>query len=102
MEDMTPLQYWPHTANSQGYVDVKVVEEMWKARFEFLKAEMAEDEENEVVVFPLILHPDTSGMAHVIGMLERVLKEFKVMEEEGNVEFATMGDVARFWKDAQK
>ena len=43
-------------------------------RFEFLRSEMEENADREMVAFPLILHPDTSGMAHVIGMVERVLK----------------------------
>ncbi|OCK81745.1 polysaccharide deacetylase family protein-like protein [Lepidopterella palustris CBS 459.81] len=92
-EDMTPLQYWPHTSNSQGYVDVRVVERMWMDRFEYLRREMGDE---EMVVFPLILHPDTSGMAHVIGMIERVLGWLKGWAEE--VEYLTMGDVARRWK----
>jgi len=74
---MTPLQYWPHTPNSQGYVDARVIERMWMDRFEFLRSEMEGDAVREMVVFPLILHPVTSGMAHVIRMVERVLKWLK-------------------------
>ena len=31
-------------------------------------------ENEEDVIFPLVLHPDTSAMAHVIGMIERMPK----------------------------
>ena len=54
-------------------MDARVIEHMWMDRFEFPRSEM-EDTNGEMVVFPLILHPDTSGMAYVIGMVERVLK----------------------------
>ncbi|KAF2127124.1 polysaccharide deacetylase family protein-like protein [Dothidotthia symphoricarpi CBS 119687] len=98
-EDMTPLQFWPHTDNSMGYVDVRVVERMWMDRFEWVRGEvgeLGEEGEGEVVVFPLVLHPDTSGMAHVVGMLERVLGWLKGWG--GEVEFCTMEEVAREWR----
>jgi hypothetical protein len=100
VEDMTPLQYWPHTPNSQGYVDARVIERMWMDRFEFLRSEMEEDADGEMVVFPLILHPDTSGMAHVIGMVERVLKWLKGWG--GLVEFLTFEEIAERWKEGQR
>ncbi|KAF2704759.1 polysaccharide deacetylase family protein-like protein [Pleomassaria siparia CBS 279.74] len=95
-EDMTPLQYWPHSANSQGYVDVRAVERMWMDRFEFIRTELADMPESDTMVFPLVLHPDTSGMAHVIGMLERFIGWLKGWE--GEVEFCTFESVAREWK----
>lgn len=100
VEDMTPLQYWPHTPNSQGYVDARVIERMWMDRFEFLRSEIEEDADGEMVVFPLILHPDTSGMAHVIGMVERVLKWLKGWG--GLVEFLTFEEIAERWKEGQR
>ena len=60
-------------------------------RFEFPRSEM-EDTNGEMVVFLLILHPDTSGMAHVIGIVERVLKWLKGWE--GLVEFLTFEEIA--------
>ena len=53
-------------------MDARVIEHMWMDRFEFPRSEM--EDTNGEMVFPLILYPDTSGMAHVIGMVERVLK----------------------------
>ena len=91
VEDMTPLQCWPHTPNLQVYVNARVIERMWMDRFEFLRSGM-EDTNGDMVVFPLILHPDTSGMAHVIGMVERVLKWFK--RWGGLVEFLTFEEIA--------
>ncbi|KAE9981813.1 hypothetical protein EG328_011406 [Venturia inaequalis] len=105
MEDMTPMQYWPHTANSGGYVDARVIEHMWKERFEFLLTEQEQDADtteakNSMTVFPLVLHPDTSGMAHVLPMIERFLKW---TQEKGDVvEFITYGEAAERWKRLQK
>jgi NAD(P)-dependent dehydrogenase (short-subunit alcohol dehydrogenase family)/peptidoglycan/xylan/chitin deacetylase (PgdA/CDA1 family) len=105
MEDMTPMQYWPHAENSQGYVDARVIEHMWKERFEFLLREQEDEDEettkakDSMTVFPLVLHPDTSGMAHVLPMIERFLKW---AQEKGDaVEFITFGDAAERWKSLQ-
>ncbi|KAI9710957.1 MAG: hypothetical protein M1820_002394 [Bogoriella megaspora] len=93
-EDMTPLQFYPHTPNSQGYVDVRVVEQMWKDKFLWLRSEL-DDRRGEVVCFPLVLHPDTSGMAHVIGMIERFLRWLKDFGDD--VEFCRFEEVAEHW-----
>ena len=89
MEDMTPLQFLPHVPNSQGYTDVRIIENMWRDRFLWIR-----DNEPQPV-FPLVVHPDTSGMAHVIGMLERVLAWLKGFDD---VEFCTCREVVRRWK----
>lgn len=95
MEDMTPMQYFPHTANSGGYVDVRVVEQMWTDRFHWLRSEMEEEDGDDMTVFSLVIHPDTSGMAHVIGMLERFLGWLKRFGDE--VEFVRYEQIARKW-----
>jgi peptidoglycan/xylan/chitin deacetylase (PgdA/CDA1 family) len=96
-EDMTPLQFFPHTPNSAGYVDVRVVERMWKDRFEWLRGEAAEGED---VVFGLVLHPDTSGMAHVVGMVGRFLEWLKSFG--GEVEWCRYEEVAGEFRGRQE
>lgn len=98
-EDMTPLQYFPNTPNSSGYVDVRLIEQMWKDRFHWLRGEI-EDCREEMTVFSLVIHPDTSGMAHVVGMLERFLGWLKLFGE--NVEFQTYEQIATEWVEAQQ
>ncbi|KAI5359915.1 Putative NodB domain, glycoside hydrolase/deacetylase, beta/alpha-barrel [Septoria linicola] len=98
-EDMTPLQFFPNVPNSAGYVDVRVVENMWKDRFEWLRTEIA-DGRNDTVIFSIIIHPDTSGMAHVIGMVERFLKWLQSFGDE--VEFLTYKQIAEEWRASQK
>lgn len=97
-EDATPLQFYPHTTNSAGYVDVRVVERMWMDRFEWLRSEIA-DGRDDMVVYSMILHPDTSGMAHVIGMVERFLKWLKSFGDE--VEFLQYSQIAEEYRQRQ-
>ncbi|OGM43703.1 polysaccharide deacetylase family protein [Aspergillus bombycis] len=91
MEDMTPMQYLPHTHNSHGYTDVRVVENLWRDRFLWIR------ENEDEPIFPVLMHPDTSGMAHVIGMLERLLTWLKGWGDE--VEFCQTGEIARWFKE---
>ncbi|PYH96668.1 polysaccharide deacetylase family protein [Aspergillus ellipticus CBS 707.79] len=95
MEDMTPMQFLPHAPNSHGYTDVRVIENMWKDRFLWIW-----DNEREPV-FPVLMHPDTSGMAHVIGMLERFLGWLRGWEGSGEVEFCQAGEVGRWWREKE-
>lgn len=99
MEDMTPLQFFPNTPNSAGYVDVRVVERMWMDRFEWLRSEIA-DGRDEMTIFSIIIHPDTSGMAHIIGMIERFLKWVQSFGQD-EVEFLTCEQIAEEWKNSQ-
>ncbi|KAL8832396.1 MAG: hypothetical protein Q9170_004897 [Blastenia crenularia] len=99
-EDETPLSYLPHVPNSHGYVDVRVIEQMWKDRFMWLWEHAHEEQEGTEgkegiteFIFPMVLHPDTSGMAHVIGMVERFLKWLRGWGPE--VEFWRYEDIAR-------
>ncbi|PKX93801.1 SDR family oxidoreductase/polysaccharide deacetylase family protein [Aspergillus novofumigatus IBT 16806] len=84
MEDMTPMQFLPHAPNSHGYTDVRVIENLWRDRFLWIR------ENEEEPIFPVLMHPDTSGMAHVIGMVERLL---------GWVEFCQTGEIARWFRE---
>ncbi|KAI5250416.1 polysaccharide deacetylase [Aureobasidium subglaciale] len=91
VEDMTPMQFFPNVPNSQGFVDVRLIERMWMDRFEWLKSEV-EDGREDMTIFALVLHPDTSGMAHVIGMIQRFLGWVKSFGDE--VEFCTYEQIA--------
>jgi len=92
MEDMTPMQFLPHVHNSQGYVDVRVIERMWRDRFLWIR------EHEQEPIFAMLMYPDTSGMAHVIGMVERMIKWLQSWGED-EVEFMQTGEIARWWRD---
>ncbi|PWY88724.1 putative xylanase/chitin deacetylase [Aspergillus sclerotioniger CBS 115572] len=93
MEDMTPMQFLPHAHNSHGYTDVRVIENLWKDRFLWIR------ENEEEPIFPVLMHPDTSGMAHVIGMLERLLTWLKGWGDE--VEFCQTGEIVRWFRERE-
>jgi hypothetical protein len=96
-EDMMPLQYLPHLANSMGYVSTRVVEQMWKDKFMWLWEHAAETEGSDSAdfVFPILLHPDTSGLAHIIGMSERFITWLKGFGDA--VIFSKHEDIATEW-----
>jgi uncharacterized protein YcgI (DUF1989 family)/peptidoglycan/xylan/chitin deacetylase (PgdA/CDA1 family) len=102
-EDMMPLQYLPHLSNSMGYVSTRVVEQMWKDKFLWLYENAAESEKTSDTtdfIFPILMHPDTSGMAHIIGMAERVVEWLQSWGEV--VEFTKHEDVATDWLASKK
>lgn len=95
MEDMTPMQFLPHAPNSHGYVDVRVVEQLWRDRFLWIRENETAEED---AIFPMLMHPDTSGMAHVIGMVERMVRWLREWELAGEVVFCQTGEIARWWR----
>lgn len=99
-EDMMPLQYLPHLANSMGYVSTRVVEQMWKDKFMWLMENSEEGNKSADFIFPILMHPDTSGMAHIIGMAERVMIWLKGFGD--SVEFCTHEQIANTWLNEQK
>ncbi|OAP59631.1 hypothetical protein AYL99_06929 [Fonsecaea erecta] len=107
-EDMMPLQYLPHLANSMGYVSTRVVEQMWKDKFMWLwdhsSSSPPEDGSSSTTttdfVFPILMHPDTSGLAHIIGMSERFITWLKGFGD--SVTFATHEEIAGGWLAEQK
>ncbi|KAL1907861.1 hypothetical protein Sste5344_006284 [Sporothrix stenoceras] len=102
-EDVTPMLMIPHQPGSEGFVNPRQIEDMWKERFAFLLEEMeylaAEGEDAEHTNFMINLHPDASGLPHVYRMLERFLMWLK--DQEGQtVEFVGMGELASRWQKA--
>ena len=101
MEDATPMSYYPHMENSHGYVDTRQIEQMWKDRFIWLwqnEREKSDLSKTNFLVYPLVLHPDTSGMAHIIGMIERFLIWLRTWGED--VSFETYETIANAFKKA--
>ncbi|CAK7238433.1 hypothetical protein SEUCBS140593_010683 [Sporothrix eucalyptigena] len=93
-EDMMPMMYLPHLHNSMGYVSTRVVEQMWRDKFTWLWEQHAGRDGGDFV-FPLLVHPDVSGLAHIIGMVDRFLGWLRGFP--GAVEFCTCEDIAGAW-----
>jgi NAD(P)-dependent dehydrogenase (short-subunit alcohol dehydrogenase family)/peptidoglycan/xylan/chitin deacetylase (PgdA/CDA1 family) len=93
LEDATPMQFYPNNPNTQGYVDTRLIERMWKDRVEWLRREIREEgADGGMKVMAIVCHPDTSGMAHIIGMIERFLMWLQSFGDE--VEFVKCCDLA--------
>ncbi|RMZ86612.1 hypothetical protein DV736_g6162, partial [Chaetothyriales sp. CBS 134916] len=105
-EDMTPLGFYPYSANTQGYVSVDVVEKMWWDRFDWLwENECWIDEgpgQGFGSVFPMILHPESAGRAHIVGMIDKFIAKLVARTRvamNSEITFETFESVARSWKD---
>lgn len=97
------MQFYPNVPNSHGYVDARLMERMWQDRFNWLLSELADEPPSsaEMKVFSIVIHPDTSGMAHIIGMIERFLR-WVMAHGEDVVEFRTYASLVEEWKRKQE
>lgn len=91
-EDMMALQYFPHVANTNGQVDARVVEQRWKDMFLWLWENAEAESDDGTFIFPLLMHPDTSGQAHVMAMADRFVAWLKGWGD--SVEFHTYASIA--------
>lgn len=99
-EDMMSMQYFPHAHNSHGFVDPEVIERMWKQRFLWLWENGDVDSEDGSFVFPLLMHPDTSAMPHVLAMVDRFMGWLRGWDD--SVRFYTHEELAQQWLEEQK
>jgi len=104
LDDMEPFMFIKKFPNSHGWVDPKVVEELWKDHFTYFYREYEE------FVFPITIHPvsephlvtdhgtrrsnlkDVSGHPHVILMLERFIEWVNTHEGAQWVTMKEMSD----------
>ncbi|CAG9939962.1 unnamed protein product [Clonostachys rosea f. rosea IK726] len=100
-EDMMPMMYLPHLPNSMGYVSTSVVEQMWKDKFMWLWEQgTLEGTDAADFIFPILVHPDVTGLAHIIGMVDRFIGWLKGFGEA--VEFCKCEDIAAAWLACQE
>ncbi|KAI1837955.1 CAZyme family CE4 [Penicillium roqueforti] len=99
-EDMMALQYFPHLDNTNGQVDARVVEQRWKDMFLWLWENADVDGGDGSFVFPILMHPDTSGMSHVIGMVDRFVGWLRGWGDA--VQFCTFESITRQWLEEQQ
>ncbi|KAF8184474.1 glycoside hydrolase/deacetylase [Pholiota molesta] len=72
--------------NSHGWVDPRVVEQIWKDTFTYCYRE------EEEFIFPITIHPDVSGRPHVLLMLERFIEWVNTHD---NIQWVPLIDMAR-------
>lgn len=103
-EDMTPMQFFQHIPNSAGYIGTTTIEQMWKDRFVWLfnetAASMNYSDKPTSFIFPVLLHPDTSGMAHIVGMVDRMIGWLQ--DWGACVQFMRHDEIAMEWLEGQR
>ncbi|KAI9801714.1 MAG: hypothetical protein M1833_002396 [Piccolia ochrophora] len=93
LDDLPPFLFIKKAPNSHGWVDTKTVEAYWRDQFDYFYRE------NDEFIFPVTLHPDTSGRGHVLLMLERLIEYIGTKE---GVEFVTMEGICDYFKSANQ
>ncbi|KAI1791082.1 glycoside hydrolase/deacetylase [Ganoderma leucocontextum] len=84
LDDWPPLIFVKTSANSNGWVNTRDVEQLWKDMFTYLYR-------SENFIFPITIHPDVSGRPHVLLMLERFIEWVNTHE---GVQWVRMIDMA--------
>jgi peptidoglycan/xylan/chitin deacetylase (PgdA/CDA1 family) len=70
VDDLPPMMFNKHAANSHGFVSPHDIEQLWRDQFDWVYREL------DYGVFPVTLHPDVSGRPQVLLMLERLLDDW--------------------------
>lgn len=85
VDDLPPMLFNKHAANSHGFVSPRDVEQLWNDQFDWVHREL------DYAVFPVTLHPDVSGRPQVLLMLERLIDYWSSHE---GVSFVTFEEAA--------
>ncbi|MFO1069592.1 MAG: polysaccharide deacetylase [Geminicoccaceae bacterium] len=85
LDDLPPMMFIKAAPNSHGFVNARDVEQMWLDQFDWVYREM------DYAVYTLTIHPDVSGKAHVLMMLERV---FAHINRHPGVRWLTFEEIA--------
>ncbi|MCJ1309750.1 4-amino-4-deoxy-alpha-L-arabinopyranosyl undecaprenyl phosphate biosynthetic process [Agyrium rufum] len=92
--DFVMFNFIPDAPGTHGYVSPYVVEQNWKDMFTALYQERNESSQHEPqgFVFPLTIHPQSSGKPHILAMHQRFVDWLRSSWE--GVEFVTCEFVA--------
>lgn len=85
LDDIPPFMFMKTKANSQGFMNPRDVEQLWRDQFDWLYREQ------DYGIFTFTIHPDVSGRPHVLLMLERLITH---MKGHPGVKFLTLNDIA--------
>lgn len=90
LDDLPPMMFIKGSPNSQGFVNPRDIEEMWRDQFDWVYREL------DYAVFPLTLHPDVAGRPQVLLMLERLIDYINGHE---GVRWVTMEEMAEDFRN---
>lgn len=85
LDDMVPMMFIKSSPNSQGFVNPRDNEQMWKDQFDWVYRE------SDYAVFTMTIHPDVSGRPQILLMQERLIEYFQSHE---GVRFVTFDEIA--------
>lgn len=85
LDDLPPMLFNKHAANSHGYVSPRDVEQLWNDQFDWVHREL------DYAVLPVTLHPDVAGRPQVLLMLERLIDYWS---SHDGVSFVTLEEAA--------
>ncbi len=85
LDDLPPMMFIKASPNSHGFVNPRLLEEMWRDQFDWVYRE----QDYGVVTFTV--HPDVSGRPQVLLMLERLIAHINGHE---GVRWATFDEIA--------
>ncbi len=85
LDDLPPMMFIKKSPNSHGFVNPRDIEQIWRDQFDWVYREM------DYAVFPITIHPDVSGRAQVLLMLERL---YAHISSHPGVRFVTMNEMA--------
>jgi len=86
LEDWPPFVFQKGTPNSHGFVNPRQLEQVWIDQFDWVY------QEYDYAVFPISIHPDSSGHPQVLMMQERLINH---INEHSGVRWMTMEDIAK-------
>lgn len=89
LDDLPPFMFIKNNPDGHGWTNPRDLEDIWRDHFDYFYREYDE------FIFPMTIHPDASGRAHVILMHERLIEY--INSHEG-VEWVTMGEISDDFK----
>lgn len=93
LDDLPPMMFMKKVPTSHGWVDTRSIEALWRDHFDYFYREYDE------FIFPLTIHPDTSGHPHALLMHERLIEH---INQHDGVEWVTMGEICDDFKKRQQ
>ncbi|KAG6901084.1 hypothetical protein C0995_001101 [Termitomyces sp. Mi166 len=93
LDDLPPMMFIKSNPNSQGWVNPRDLEEMWKDMFTYCY------NNEEEFIFPITIHPDVSGRPQVLLMLERFIEWVNTHD---NVHWVPMIEIAQDFRRKNK
>lgn len=85
LDDLPPMMFVKKSPNSYGFANPRDIEQMWQDQFDWVYKNL------DYAVFPITIHPDVSGKAHVLLMHERLIS---YMKSHKGVKFVTFEEMA--------